>query len=92
MGSALRLEVLTPAGLLVQEQAASWVQTRLADGATIGIWPQHAPLIAETVDAPLRYFARGEEHTIALLAGLLHIESGSVTLLTPGRIAGSGSA
>ena len=92
MVSSLRLEVLTPAGDLVDEAAVSWVQTRLVDGVTIGIWPHHAPLIAETVDAPLRYYARGEEHTIALLAGFLHVDSGSVTILTPGRMPSSGSA
>lgn len=91
MDSSLRLEVLTPADTLVDEAAVSWVQARLADGGTIGIWPHHAPLIAETVDAPLRYCARGGEHSIVLLAGFLHVDSGGVTILTPGRVASSGA-
>jgi F0F1-type ATP synthase epsilon subunit len=61
------------------------VQARLADGGGIGIWPGHAPLIAETASAPLRYADETGEHSLSLKAGILHIEKTGVTVLTDGQ-------
>ena len=47
--------VLTPIKTLLDVEGVAWVQVRLADGGGIGIYPGHAPLLAETVTAPLRY-------------------------------------
>ncbi len=84
MARSLRLKVLTPAGTLVDE-AVAWVQARLADGGTIGIWPRHAPLVAETVNAQVRYADELGEHSLELEAGILHIDPAGVIILTPGR-------
>ncbi|MCB0154427.1 MAG: hypothetical protein KDF65_06475 [Anaerolineae bacterium] len=82
MTEPLRLRVLTPAAALLEVATAAWVQVQLADGGGIGIWPGHAPLLAETVAAPLRYADAQGEHHLEVGAGVLHIEAGSVTILT----------
>ena len=51
----MRLTVLTPAETLLEVEGVKWVRVQLADGGGISIWPGHAPLLAETVAAELRY-------------------------------------
>lgn len=81
----LRLTVLTPAGALLDVDDAAWVQVPLADGGSVGIYPGHAPLLAETRRAPLRYAAAGEERrTEELEAGILQVTGHRVLLLTGG--------
>lgn len=87
----LRLAVLTPMGTLLDADEVAWVQARLADGGTIGIYPGHAPLLAETVAAVLRYADPAGEHALELEAGVLHVDGGGVTVLI-GGLAQSGEA
>lgn len=86
MPRSLRLTVLTPTARLVRSKAVDWVKADLADGGSIGIWPGHAPLVAETVDGPLRYGDESGERRLGLRAGVLHIDSAGVTVLVPGRV------
>ncbi|HNT78151.1 MAG TPA: hypothetical protein PKH77_24320 [Anaerolineae bacterium] len=82
----LRLTVLTPNGLLLDETEVAWVQAQLADGGGLGIYPGHAPLLAETEAAALRYAVAGKERqTERLEAGILRVNGGEVRLLTSGR-------
>jgi F-type H+-transporting ATPase subunit epsilon len=80
----LRLTVLTPAETLLNVEEVAWVQASLADGGGIGIYPGHAPLLAEIVTAPLRYADRSGEHTLDLEAGILQVERDGVTIFTSG--------
>jgi F0F1-type ATP synthase epsilon subunit len=82
----LQLRVLTPADTLLDAVDVRWVRAELADGAGIGIWPGHAPLVAETLAAPLRYEDQRGEHSLALLAGILWVTSGRVTIYTTGAM------
>jgi F0F1-type ATP synthase epsilon subunit len=82
----LRLSVLAPAGPLVSAEEVAWIQARLADGGSIGIWPGHAPLLAETIDGPLRYSDGASEYALELRAGVLHIDSVGATVLIPGTV------
>ncbi len=84
MFKPLRLTVLTPAETLLDVEKAAWVQARLADGGGIGIYPGHAPLLAETVTAPLRYADPSGEHILDLAAGILQVDDNGVTILTSG--------
>jgi F-type H+-transporting ATPase subunit epsilon len=84
MHNPFRLTVLTPAQALIDVEEAQWVQARLADGGGIGIYPGHAPLIAETVTAPLRYADPTGEHTLELESGILQVQSDGVTIFTSG--------
>jgi len=80
----LRLQVLTPTERLLDIEGVAWVQVQLADGGPIGIHPGHAPLLAETVAAPLRYADESGEQTIALEAGILQVDRSGVLILTSG--------
>ncbi|MBU0495008.1 MAG: hypothetical protein KKA73_00045 [Chloroflexi bacterium] len=84
MAELWRLQVLTPGKTLLDVAGVRWVQAQLADGGGIGIRPGHAPLLAETVAAPLRYADDAGEHELALAAGILQIERGHVTIFTSG--------
>ena len=77
----LRLTVLSPGTRLLDQERVDWVRVQLVDGS-IGIWPGHAPLLAETVSAPLAYGLNGEEHRMDVQHGILQIETGGVTILT----------
>jgi F0F1-type ATP synthase epsilon subunit len=80
----LNLTVLTPAEVLLDVADVAWAQVQLADGGGIGIWPGHAPLLAETVTAPLRYADAAGEHSLDLEAGILQIGRDGVTIFTSG--------
>lgn len=80
----LRLAVLTPAETLIEVEEVKWVQAQLADGSRISIWPGHAPLLGETVTAPLRYADETGEHALDLGAGILQVDREGVTIFTSG--------
>lgn len=82
---SLRLIILTSAGALLDVPDVTWVQARLADGGGLGVYPGHAPLLAETQTAALRYGVAGKERqTERLEAGILRVTPGHVLLLTGG--------
>ena len=78
----LRVRILIPGDTLLDAANVRWVQARLADGADLGIWPGHGPLLAETVDAPLRYQDESGQHSVWVQAGILRITPGLVTIYT----------
>lgn len=84
MRGSLHLTVLTPARTLLDVESAAWVQAQLADGGPVGIYPGHAPLLAETVAAPLRYADRSGEHALDLGGGILRVNGEGVMVLTRG--------
>lgn len=89
----LRLQVITVNGLSFEALGVRWVKAELADGMGIGIWPGHAPLLAETVRAPLRYADSHGEHTVLVREGILHVAEGKVTIYTtPAPVAEAGGA
>ncbi|HET89277.1 MAG TPA: hypothetical protein ENN99_00840 [Chloroflexi bacterium] len=77
----LHLTVLTPVETLVEAADVQSVQVQLTDGGGIGIYPGHAPLLAETIAAPLRYTDDAGEHSVDLEAGILQVDQTGVTLL-----------
>ncbi|MBC7263134.1 MAG: hypothetical protein H5T64_02110 [Chloroflexi bacterium] len=85
MAESWQLIVRTPEGILL-EVSTSWVHAELINGG-ISIYPRHAPLIGETMAGPLRYRAEdGNERSIWLQPGILRVERGRVTVLTPGPL------
>lgn len=85
MAKALELNVLTPAATLLHVSDAQWVHVRLVDGTGLSIYPGHAPLLAETVTAPLRYIDDAGEHVFSAEAGILRVDRGRVTIFTSGE-------
>ncbi len=93
MADSLRLTVLTPSAALLDVSAVDWVQVRLADGGSVGIYPGHAPLLAETQAAALRYAVDGQERrTEGLAAGILRVTAGRVIILTVGPLSDTAAA
>ncbi len=84
MARSLELQVLTPAKTLFHAEEVKWVHLRLANGTGISIYPGHAPLLAETVTAPLRYVDGAGEHTLHPEAGILQVDDNLVTVFTSG--------
>lgn len=87
-----RLLVLTPEETVLDVSGVRWVRAQLVDGAGISIWPGHAPLLAETVPAPLQYADKSGEHSLPLNAGILQVTPGKVTIYTTGRVDLDGQA
>jgi len=85
-GSLLSLNVLTPEGSILDEEALYSVNVPLADGCPIGIRPGHAPLIAETIQGSVRFRSLDGENQIELHAGVLDIRDNQVIILTPGKV------
>ncbi len=80
----LHLIVRTPAKTILDIKEVTRIQAQLADGGGIGIHAGHAPLLAETITAPLVYANEKEEHSLNLEAGILQIAEGTVTIYTSG--------
>lgn len=80
MRAPFHLTVLTPERTLLEAEGVTQVQAQLADGGPIGVYPGHAPLLAETIAAPLRYADASGEHTIDLGAGILQVHGEGVTV------------
>jgi len=81
----MRLQILTPAETLLEVEKAKWVHLRLADGTGLSIYPGHAPLLAETVTAPLRYADASGEHAFDVEAGILEVDAQGVMVFTSGK-------
>lgn len=82
----LTLKLLSPEGILLEVENLDSINVPLVDGGSIGIKPGHAPLIAETTQGTLYYTQAGEEHQLALHAGVLDIQQNTVTILTAGQL------
>jgi F0F1-type ATP synthase epsilon subunit len=81
----MRLRVLTPAETLLEVEQTKWVQVRLSDGTGLSIYPGHAPLLAETVTAPLRYADETGERMLDVKAGIVQVENHDVSVFTRGE-------
>jgi F-type H+-transporting ATPase subunit epsilon len=86
MSRSFHLTVLTPERALLEIAGVTQVQAQLADGGPIGIYPGHAPLLAETVAAPLHYANASGEHALDLDAGILQVSKEGVTVFASSRI------
>ncbi len=69
----VRLRVITPEQVVFDEAVDS-VQIPLEDGL-LGVWPEHAPLVAATDQGELEYSVQGEVHRLTVGAGVLRIDS-----------------
>ena len=84
VAESLHLRVWTPDEVILDIEQVNWVNLKLADGGSIGIRPGHAPLMAETLTAPVSFEDESGEHLLLLEAGILQIERTRVTVLTHG--------
>ncbi len=84
MAGTLQLTVLTPERVLLSVDEAVKVRLRLADGAWLSIYPNHAPLVAETLAGPLQYETEIEAGDVELGEGILCVIHNRVDVLTRG--------
>lgn len=82
----IHLKVLTPEGVTLEVSQLTSVIVPLIDGGTIGIKPDHGPLIAETQQGIVRYQSETGHHSIELHPGVLDIRDNLVLILTAGEI------
>ena len=84
VAESLHLRVWTPDEVILDIEQVDWVNLELADGGSIGIRPGHAPLMAETLTAPVYFEDESGEHLLFLEAGILQVKGTGVTVLTHG--------
>jgi len=82
----LRLIVWTPSETVVDAEQVQWVHVKLAGAKTLTIWPEHAPLLSETVSEALRYADASGTHAIDLPAGVVYVRENVVTLFLAGTL------
>lgn len=82
----LKLRVLTPEGVILDEGTLMSVNIPLADDCPIGIRPGHAPLIAETIKGIVHFRGPEKEGEIKLHAGILEIRDNEIIILSPGEV------
>jgi F0F1-type ATP synthase epsilon subunit len=82
MPDPLRLRVMTPTEILLDVQGVTKISVQLAGSSSIGLRPGHAPLLAETVTAPLVYSIGESENSFDAQAGILFVETGTATIFT----------
>jgi F0F1-type ATP synthase epsilon subunit len=82
----LRLTVLTPSETVVEADQVQWVHVKLVGAKALTIWPEHAPLLAETASEALRYVDASGEHATDLPAGVLQVRDNTVTLFLAGTL------
>jgi len=78
------LQVITPDQTLLREEGLERIRVQLADGGTIGIHPQHHPLLAETQAGQVEFGMEKYENSIAVQSGILEIDFSRITIYTSG--------
>lgn len=80
MGDTFKLEVATPAALVVDEE----VSTAEIPGSKgyLGILPGHAPLLGALAPGVLTYVAGGQKHVLAIDNGFVEVMADVVSVLT----------
>jgi F0F1-type ATP synthase epsilon subunit len=73
---------MTPTEILLDVQGVTKISVQLAGSGSIGLRPGHAPLLAETVTAPLVYSIGESENSFDVQAGILFVETGTATIFT----------
>jgi F-type H+-transporting ATPase subunit epsilon len=79
MANTFQLEIVTPAKLLVKDEAEEAQIPGL--GGYLGILPGHAPLITELAVGVITYKASGATHTFSVAWGFAEVLPEKVTIL-----------
>jgi F0F1-type ATP synthase epsilon subunit len=84
----LSLEIVTPDGVAVSEDAVELVvlrrrERRFERGSEIAVFPLHAPLLVRVPVAPARYRTEGRTVHLALGGGFAEVKRDRVLVVTP---------
>jgi len=89
MAKILNLEVVTPERVMLQEEANSII-VPAAEGS-MGLLPNHAPIITGLTPGVLKYRQGADLHAVAIGGGFMEVSNNKVTILAdtaelPGEI------
>lgn len=79
MANKIKLEIVSPQGV-VYTTDINMLIVKSTDGE-LGILPNHAPLIAGLVPAPMRVLTDDGEHLIAVSGGFIEVQPKKITVL-----------
>jgi len=74
------LEIVSPSKT-IKEEGLDAVTIDSTEGS-LGILPDHIPMLAQLMIAPLHYVKNGKRELIAVMGGVIRVLSNSITILT----------
>ena len=77
----MNLHVITPAEIILTTETVTFVEVNAFEGR-LGILPDHAALLAETLPGPLFYEDETGAHSLELPAGILQVHDNRLTIFT----------
>lgn len=77
----LKLEVITPEQVALRDDTTS-ITVPAADGE-LGIWPNHAPLLAGLKPGVVAYKTQAGEQKLVVSGGFIEIANNTVSILAP---------
>ena len=80
-GTTLKLEIITPERVAISAETSSVVLAAV-DGY-LGIWPNHAPLIAALRPGTLRYRQGSGEELVFVSGGFVEVSDNVVSIVAP---------
>ena len=80
-GNTLKLEIITPECVTVSDETTSIVLNAI-DGY-LGIWPNHAPLIAGLCPGALHYETSQGEKYVFVAGGFVEVSDNIVSIIAP---------
>ena len=80
-GNTLKLEIITPECVTVSDESTSIVLNAI-DGY-LGIWPNHAPLIAGLRPGALHYTTNGGDKYVFVSGGFVEVSDNVVSIIAP---------
>ncbi|MEG0797193.1 MAG: ATP synthase F1 subunit epsilon [Acidaminococcaceae bacterium] len=82
MAKLMQLEILTPDKSLLLKDNVSYLLAETVVGG-VGVFANHAPLIATLVEAPFKYQdEKGVNHFLCLDGGFMEVNNNKVTILS----------
>lgn len=80
-GTTLKLEIITPEKIVLSEESTSIIVPAI-DGA-LGIWPNHAPLLAGLKPGSVVFKTSGGEKVVVVAGGFVEVANNVVSIIAP---------
>lgn len=80
-GNTLKIEIITPERVVLSDESTSIIIPAI-DGK-LGIWPNHAPLIAGLVPGVLEYKSNKGDVKLSVAGGFIEVSENKVSILAP---------
>lgn len=80
-GNTLKLEIITPEKIALSEETTSIVVP--ATDGLLGIWPDHAPLLAGLKPGSVKYKTASGEKVVVVAGGFIEVANNVVSIIAP---------